>query len=178
MTWRKTWSPTPVFLPGKSHGQRSLEGYSPRGHKESNITEHAHTHTLKYIASSVPLDQISTINIFCYYYCCLFVVSVNWIWKEKKKVTQSCLTLCDPMDYTVHGILQARILEWVVFSFSRGSSEPRDQTQVSCIADTFFTSWATREAQEGAYLHLQGEVLEQFLHPSEMLPSLEDWYGR
>ena len=42
------------------------------------------------------------------------------------KVTQSCLTLCDPMDYTVHRILQARILEWVAFPFSRGFSQPRD----------------------------------------------------
>ena len=41
------------------------------------------------------------------------------------KVAQSCPTLCDPMDYTIHGILQARILEWVVFPFSRGSSQPR-----------------------------------------------------
>ena len=49
------------------------------------------------------------------------------------------LTLCDPMDYIVHGILQARILEWVVFPFSRRSSQPRDQTQVSCIAGGFFT---------------------------------------
>ena len=64
------------------------------------------------------------------------------------KVAQSCLTRCDPMDYTVHGILQARILEWVAFPFSRGSSQPRDQTQVSRIAGGFFTSWATREAQE------------------------------
>ena len=51
------------------------------------------------------------------------------------------------MDYTVHGILQARILEWVVIPFSRGSSQPRDQTQVSHIAGTFFTSWATRATQ-------------------------------
>ena len=51
------------------------------------------------------------------------------------------------MDYTVHGILQARIPEWVACPFSRGSSKPRDQTQVSHIADRFFTSWATREAQ-------------------------------
>ena len=50
------------------------------------------------------------------------------------------LTLCDPMDYRVHGILQAGILEWVAFSFSRGSSQPRDQTQVSCTAGRFFTS--------------------------------------
>ena len=50
------------------------------------------------------------------------------------------------MDYIIHGILQARILEWVAFPFSRGSSQLRDQTQVSCIAGGFFTSWATREA--------------------------------
>ena len=56
------------------------------------------------------------------------------------KVVQSCLTLCDPMDYTVHRILQARILEWVAFPFSRGSSQPRDQTQVSHMAGRFFTS--------------------------------------
>ena len=42
------------------------------------------------------------------------------------KVTQSCLTLCDPKNYTVYGILQARILEWVAFPFSTGSSQPRD----------------------------------------------------
>ena len=44
--------------------------------------------------------------------------------RKKEKVAQSCLNLCDPMDYTVHGILQARILEWVGFPFSRGSSQP------------------------------------------------------
>ena len=49
------------------------------------------------------------------------------------KVTQSCLTLCDPKNYTVYGILQARILEWVTFPFSMGSSQPRDWTQVSNI---------------------------------------------
>ena len=58
----------------------------------------------------------------------------------KVKVTWSGLTLCDPMNYIVPGILQARILEWAAFPFSRGSSQPRDQTQVSCIADGFFTS--------------------------------------
>ena len=68
--------------------------------------------------------------------------------QEIVKVSQLCLTLCNPMDYTVHGILQARSLEWVAFPFSRGSFEPRDQIQVSCFAGRFFTSWATREAQE------------------------------
>ena len=56
------------------------------------------------------------------------------------KVAQSCPALCNPMDYTVHGILQARILEWAGVPFSRGSSQPRDQTQVSRIAGGFFTS--------------------------------------
>ena len=64
------------------------------------------------------------------------------------KVIQSCLTLCDPMEYTVHGILWARILEWVVFPFSKGSSQLRDQTQVSHTAGRFFTVCAAREAQE------------------------------
>ena len=60
--------------------------------------------------------------------------------KRKMKVAQLCLTLCDPMDYTVHGVLQARILEWVAIPFSRGSSQPRDRTQVSGIAGGFFTN--------------------------------------
>ena len=55
---------------------------------------------------------------------------------------------CSPPGSSVHGILQARILEWVAIFFSRESSWPRDQTQVSCIAGRRFTLWATREAQE------------------------------
>ena len=60
-------------------------------------------------------------------------------------VAQSPVTLCNPMDHTLHWILQARILEWVAIPFSRRSSQSRDQTQVSHIAGRFFTSWATRE---------------------------------
>ena len=69
--------------------------------------------------------------------------------KSSREVTvaQLRLALCDPMDYTVHGILQAKILEWLAIPFSKESSKPRDQTQVSRIAGRFFTSWATREAQ-------------------------------
>ena len=59
------------------------------------------------------------------------------------KVVQLCMTLWDPIDYTVHGILQARIMKWVAFRFSRGSSQPGNRTQVSCIAGRFSTSWAT-----------------------------------
>ena len=52
----------------------------------------------------------------------------------KVKVAQLCPTLCDPLGYAIHVILQTRILEWVAFPFSKGSAQPRDQTQVSCIA--------------------------------------------
>ena len=70
-----------------------------------------------------------------------------WSWS----ITQSCPTLFHPMDCNLpgssdHGISQARILEWVAVPFSRGSSQSRDQTQVSLIAGRFFTVWATREA--------------------------------
>ena len=61
-------------------------------------------------------------------------------------VIQSCLSFCDPMDPSVHGILQARILELVAIPFSRGSSWPRDQTWVSCTEGGFFTIWDPKEA--------------------------------
>ena len=69
------------------------------------------------------------------------------------KVSQSCPTLCHPMDYTVHGTLQARILEWIAVPSSKGSFQPRDWTQVSCIAGGFFTVWATKEVQIGWACH-------------------------
>ena len=62
------------------------------------------------------------------------------MWQSEVKVTQSFLTLCDPVDYTVHGILQARILEWVAYPFSIGYSQPRNRARVSCIAGRFFTN--------------------------------------
>ena len=70
---------------------------------------------------------------------------MSFSWEEemivkKVKIAQLCLTLCNPMDHVVHGILQARILGWVAVPFSRGSSQPRDGTQVSRFADGFFTS--------------------------------------
>ena len=71
------------------------------------------------------------------------VTSRCWKWKWK---LLSRVQLWDTRDYTVQGLFQVRILEWVAFPFSRGSSQPRDGTQVSDIAGRFFTSWATREA--------------------------------
>ena len=85
--------------------------------------------------------------------------SRNWYMalKMKMSVAQSCPTLCDPMDCSppgssVHGILQARILEWVAIPFSRGSSWPRNQTWVFHIEGRFFTIWTTREALVVHYL--------------------------
>ena len=65
-------------------------------------------------------------------------------YESESEVAQSCLTLCDPVDcslpgFSVHGILQARILEWFTISFPRGSSRPRDRTQVSIIVDRRLT---------------------------------------
>ena len=78
------------------------------------------------------------------------------IWAVLRFLTQSCLTLCDPVDCSlpgpsVYGILRARTLEWVAMPSSRGSSQPRDRTQVSYIAGRIFTIWATREAQHISY---------------------------
>ena len=76
-------------------------------------------------------------------------------WSE---VAQLCPTLCNPMNCSlpgssVHGIFQARILEWVAISFSRGSSQPRDRTLVFCVVGRRFTIWDTREAP----LHSKGD---------------------
>ena len=73
--------------------------------------------------------------------------------ESENEVAQLCLTICDPMDcslpgFSVHGIFQARVLEWVAIFFSRGSSQPRDRTRVSRIVGRRFTHWAIREALE------------------------------
>ena len=75
-------------------------------------------------------------------------------WAMCAKSFQSCLTLsdlmdCSPAGSSVYGSLQVRILEWVAMPFSRGSSQPKDWTQVSHIAGRFFTVWAIRETQSG-----------------------------
>ena len=81
--------------------------------------------------------------------------------KVEGEVAQSCPTLCDPMDcnllgFSIHGILQARILEWIAISFSKGSSRPRDWTQVSHIGGRRFNLWATDKC-----LTVRREVLKK-----------------
>ena len=80
----------------------------------------------------------------------------KWKWKWSHSVVSDSLWPmdCSPPSSSIHGILQARILEWVVISFSRGSSRPRDRTQVSCIVGRRFNLWATRE---DSYKYGKGE---------------------
>ena len=92
-------------------------------------------------------DFHSTLSVplFWFFYLYIFCVCIH------AKLIQSCLTLCEPMGYSppsssVHGILLARILEWVIISFSRGPSWLRDRTRVSCIVGKLFTVWTTRWA--------------------------------
>ena len=98
--WRMEWQPTPVFLPGEFHEQRSLVGYSPWGCRDSHMTEQL---TLSLSLSIAKHADLSTI-------------SVGWIVAATAESPQSCLSLWDPIDCSppvssAHGILQARILD-------------------------------------------------------------------
>ena len=103
-----------------------------------------------YIAIYV-IKKFQILELYVKYISChslLIMLIIIYKWSE---VAQSCLTLCDPKDcslpgFSIHGIFQVKILEWVAISFSRGSSRLRDWTQVSRIAGRRLTLWATREA--------------------------------
>ena len=140
MAWLQQWQ-TP-HQPGKIHrnnGAISSEDGNPsqepscRLSFSSHRSERGHCSPLKPVTGKG--NRISKI-------------SLQW---NEVRVAQLCLTLsnsidCSPPGSSGHGILQARILEWVAIPFSRGSSQPRDQTCISCIAGRFFTVWATRDA--------------------------------
>ena len=177
---KREWQPTPVFLPGVSHGQRSLAGYSPWGHKKSDTTEWlTHTPLQKELEKQAPQSPAQFFSFFqtskfpemlwpqghhfsyfseIYFLCCKSIWHIQFSWAHSVCflpwyvfISHSVvLALSDPMDCSppgssVHGLLQARILEWVATPFSRGSSQPRDGTWVSCMAGRFFIVWATRE---------------------------------
>ena len=95
-------------------------------------------------------------------FSCLWEIATWRYWSE---VAQLCPTLCDPVDSSlrgsaVNGIFQAKILEWAALSFSRASSQPRDRTRVSCIADRHFTVWATREAHMEVLVSSQSQFTQ------------------
>ena len=103
-------------------------------------------------------ESTQTLGIRVDKYFCLLILFPNFKkaineCKVKVLVAQACLTLCNPMDSipsssSFHGILQAWILQWVAIPFSRGSSKPRDPTQVSCISGRFFYHWAVGKVNE------------------------------
>ena len=152
--WRRQWHPTPVLLPGKSHGRRSLEGCSPWGRWGSDTTEQLHFHfslscigegngnPLQCSCLENPRDRAS-------WWAAMYGVAqsqtrLKWLSSSSKYkcvlVTQSCLSLCNPMDYSppvssVHGILWARTPEWVAIPSSRRSSCPGNWIQVSTLQE-------------------------------------------
>ena len=89
--------------------------------------------------------------------------------KVKVKVAQLCPTLCDPMDHTVHGIFQARILGWVAFPFSRGSSQPRDRTLVSLPLHMYPSLIITIPHHSGTFVTVGEPALIQCYHPQSMV---------
>ena len=100
--------------------------------------------------TSFPVCPVSTTCFWAHYAWDLSsltsVEPIPLLWKSENEVTQSCPTLWDPMDSSlpgssIHRIFQARVVEWAAISFSRGSSQSRDRTWVSCIADRHFTAW-------------------------------------
>ena len=114
-----------------SMDKRCLVGYSSWGHKRFGQIN---------VCSSDNYNVLKSVLIVIVIYSILF-----------SSVTQWCPIVCNSVDCSptgssVHGILQARILEWVATPFSRGSSQPRNRTWTSCSAGGFFTIWATREA--------------------------------
>ena len=142
MPWRRKWLVTPVSLLGYSSILVHGEFHGQRCLVGYSLWGHKELNMTEQLMLSLSL------------------------WREVK-VAQLCPILCNPMNCIVPGILWARILEWAAFPFSRGSSQPRDQTQVSCIAGGFLISWATREAQEywsGSLFFLQWIFLTQELN--------------
>ena len=97
----------------------------------------------------------------------LAITLTHHCWQtERRWGSLSPAPLCDPMDCTVHGILQARTLEWAAFPFSRGSPRPRNRTRVSCTAGGFFTNWAIRETpqmQKHSIKHKLNSILKKYI---------------
>ena len=107
--------------------------------------------TVYYLCNFSVKSKIAT-NVYCSFFFLMSLLHPNFHKYRtcESEVAQSCPTLCNPMDCSlpgssVHGIFQAIVLEWIAISFSRGSSQPKDQTRVSCIVDKCFTIWAPRE---------------------------------
>ena len=145
--------PTRLLCPWDSPGKNpGVDCHAPlQGLSESGILLHIST-LLESFPIWVTTDYWVEFTVLCS--------------QAVSSVAQLCPILCDsmgcsPPGFSVHGILQARILEWVAVPFSRGSSQPRDRTCISSIADRFFTSWVTREVcSEAAATLVQERTVE------------------
>ena len=150
----------------------SLPGSSVRGIFQARVLEWVA------IASLCTLYQFSNFNkenvhrsIYIYIYTLCFPImyhclsrKLHW-WFSRYVISDSC----DPMDCSllgssVRGIFQARVLEWIAISFSRGSSRPRNRTRVSRIAGRRFTIWATREAHTHVYMYINILYVHIYTH--------------
>ena len=133
------------FAPWKKMYDKPRQHFKKQRHYFAN--KGPNSQSFVFISSVEVMISIHRIPVLlCFLVNIWIIFTMNM--KVKVKVAQLCPSLWHPEDYTVHGILQAKILEWVAFPFSRGSSQPRDQSKVSLIAGGFFTSWATWEVQE------------------------------
>ena len=141
---RQIWPLSPLPLHPSSQGSRYRSfNTARRAQTRGEAGSHHCTATKVRLASMLPLNPKLSPPAIASGALFLGPIFCTCDPLGQVKVTQLCPTLWNPMDYTVHGILQARILEWVAFPFSKGSSQPRDWTQVSRIAGGFFTNWAT-----------------------------------
>ena len=178
---------TDLILRLKDNGYLSFKGYL--WSEEGQISHQCYlSQTLQPLGKADPVSffisslifPVKNISAWSPWYQLPWLFSLKHDWsKRRSKVAQSCPTLWDPMDCSLpgssHGISQARVLEWVAISFSRGSSPPRDRTRVSRIVDRHLTIWATRKAwlklssndsetlvvsqRQGCCSHYTGEIL-------------------
>ena len=134
---RRKWQPTLVLLPGKFHGRKSLVGFSPWGRKESDTAEQLHVHflskrrTVAALVSVYPGSEKWSADCNCQHcppcVCACVLGCFSCVWPFATPIG------CSPPGSSVRRILQARMLEWVVIPFFRGSSQPRDGTHISHI---------------------------------------------
>ena len=141
--WRREWRPTPVFLPGEFHKQRSLVGYSPQSHCKvggNNLILRWEKQGLTFQVILTP--QLHTGSLFLYYkhkVCCCCAVA------------KLCPALCNAMSPpgpSVHGIFQAKILEWVAISFCRGIFPTQESNLYLLLGRPNLYHWATWEAHK------------------------------
>ena len=190
--WRRKWQPTPISLPWESHGQRRAvltKSWTQLKWLSLHVCSQGWGSWL-YCISTPPTCLGAVLSLYvqlwkifsaslqiilvdsCFVNTCSFGVPVGG--SESESVNQSCATLCDLMDCSlpdssVHWIQQARMLEWVATSFSRGSPGPRNQTWVSCLAGGFFTIWVTRESHLWEEMNLKSFFSVIFTSPTLVL---------